>query len=98
MIPHEREMVNKLEGKPFALISICGDDKDVLKEFLKQESIRWTIWSPGPDGAIRKEWHVRFFPAIYVIDAKGVIRYKNISGKELEAAVEKLVAEATGKK
>jgi peroxiredoxin len=98
MIPHEREMVNKLEGKPFALISICGDDKDVLKEFLKQESIPWTIWSPGPDGAIRKEWHVRFFPAIYVIDAKGVIRYKNISGKELEAAVEKLVAEATGKK
>jgi len=41
---------------------------------------------------------VRFFPAIYVIDAKGVIRYKNIRGKELDAAVEKLVAEATGKK
>jgi hypothetical protein len=80
------------------MISICSDDKDVLREFLKQESIPWTSWSPGSDGAIRKEWHVRFFPAIYEIDAKGVIRYKNISGKELVAAVEKLVAEATGKK
>jgi len=100
MIPHEREMVNKLAGKPFALISVCGDGRDVLKEFLKQESIPWTIWSPGLDGAgaIRKQWHVRFFPAVYVIDAKGVIRYKYISGKELEAAVEKLVAESTGKK
>src|SRR5262249_26063739 len=27
MIPHQREMVKKLEGKPFALISVSADDK-----------------------------------------------------------------------
>jgi hypothetical protein len=32
-----------------------------------------------------------------VIDAKGVIRYKNIRGPQLEEAVEKLVKEAEQK-
>jgi hypothetical protein len=36
---------------------------------------------------------VRFFPTVYVIDAKGVIRYKHVRGKDLEEAVEKLLAE-----
>jgi peroxiredoxin len=98
MIPHERDMMKKLQGKPFALISVSVDDKDILKEFLKEESIPWTLWCPGSDSTIRKDWHVRFFPSIYVIDAKGVIRYKYIREKELEEAVEKLVAEATEKK
>ncbi|HEV3142566.1 MAG TPA: TlpA disulfide reductase family protein [Gemmataceae bacterium] len=95
MIPHERALVKKLEGKPFALISVCTDGKEILREFLKQESIPWTIWCPGPEGKIRKDWHVRFFPAIYVIDTKGVIRYKYIREQELDEAAQKLVAEAT---
>ena len=48
----------------------------------------------GPMPALLKTWNVRFFPTIYVIDAKGVIRHKGLRGEELEKAVEKLVAEA----
>jgi len=98
MIPHEREMVEKLKGKPFALISVSVDDqKKELEEFLAHESMPWTHWWEGPDAPLLKTWNVRFFPTIYVIDAQGVIRHKNIRGEELEKAVEKLVAEA-GKK
>ena len=94
MIPHEREMVKHLEGKPFALISVSADDqKETLTKFLDKTEMPWTHWFAGRDGELLKKYQVRFFPTLYVLDAKGVIRYKNIRGKELEAAVEKLVKE-----
>jgi thiol-disulfide isomerase/thioredoxin len=97
MIPHEREMVKKLKGQPFVLVSISADEKkETLKEFLDKESMPWTHWWNGATGGVLKDWNIRFFPTIYVLDAKGVIRAKNVRGKELEDTVEKLLAE--GKK
>ena len=94
MIPHEREMVQKLKDKPFALISISADEKkETLESFLDKESMPWTHWWNGAKGGIVKAWNVQFYPTIYVLDAKGVIRYKHLRDKELEAAVEKLLAE-----
>jgi thiol-disulfide isomerase/thioredoxin len=95
MIPHEREMVEKFKDKPFALISVSVDDqKKELEDFLTKEPMPWTHWWEGPEAALLKTWNVRFFPTIYVIDAKGVIRHKQIRGPDLETAVEKLLAEA----
>ena len=95
MIPHERDMVKKFEGKPFVLVSISADeDKKELEDFLAKEPMPWVHWWEGAEAPMLKQWNVRFFPTIYVIDAKGVIRHKNIRGEELEKAVEKLVAEA----
>jgi thiol-disulfide isomerase/thioredoxin len=95
MIPHEREMAEKLKDKPFALVSISVDDeKKELEDFLAKESMPWAHWWDGPEAALVKQWNIRFFPTIYVIDAKGVIRHKNVRGEELEKAVEKLLAEA----
>jgi thiol-disulfide isomerase/thioredoxin len=97
MIPHEREMVEKLKGKPFALISVSADDeKKELEDFIAKEPMPWNHWWEGPEASLLKTWNIRFFPTIYVIDAKGVIRHKNIRGADLEKAVEALVAE-TGK-
>jgi thiol-disulfide isomerase/thioredoxin len=94
MIPHEREMVEKLKDKPFALISVSADaKKDTLKEFLEKEKMPWTHFWNGQMGGILTAWNVQHFPTIYVIDAKGEIRYKEIRGAELEEAVEKLLAE-----
>jgi peroxiredoxin len=99
MIPHERDMVKKLKDKPFALVSISFDQKkDTLKKFLKEESMPWTHWWNGPEGGIAKEYNIQHFPTVYVLDAKGVIRYKEIRGEKLEEAIEKLLAEAKDKK
>lgn len=99
MIPHEREMVDKFKGKPFVLVSISADEKkETLENFLKEKEMPWTHWWEGrrPTG-ILKDWNVTFFPTIYVLDANGVIRHKNIRGKKLEEAVEKLIQEAEKK-
>lgn len=95
MIPHEREMVEKLKEKPFVLVSISADEKkETLKEFLEKESMPWVHWWEGRrEGGILNDWNVQFFPTIYILDHKGVIRYKNIRGKEMEEAVVKLLAE-----
>ena len=39
-------------------------------------------------------WNVRGWPTGYVIDHNGIIRYKNLRGRELEEAVEQLLQEA----
>jgi thiol-disulfide isomerase/thioredoxin len=98
MIPHEREIVEKLKDKPFALISISFDEKkDDLKKLLAKEAMPWTHWWNGPKGSLIRDWNITLFPTIYVLDAKGVIRYKNVRDKELEEAVEKLLAEMKDK-
>jgi thiol-disulfide isomerase/thioredoxin len=99
MIPHEREMVERLKDKPFALVSISTDaQKETLTAFLAEEKMPWTHWWNGSQGGIIEDWDVRQFPTIYVIDAKGVIRHKDIRDQKLEDAVNKLLAEVELKK
>jgi thiol-disulfide isomerase/thioredoxin len=96
MIPHERAMVERLKHKPFALVSISADEKkEKLTEFLAKEKMPWTHWWNGSTGGIIDDWDVRNFPTIYVLDLHGVIRHKDLSGDELENAVNALLAEQT---
>lgn len=95
MIPHERQMTQRFSGKPFAIISVSADpDKELLTSFLKTESMPWTHWWVGEKSPVLDRWNVRMFPTIYVIDARGTIRYKNVRDKKLDEAVETLVKEA----
>jgi thiol-disulfide isomerase/thioredoxin len=101
MIPHERKMVKKHKDAPFALISVSADDeKGTLKKFLDGNDMPWVHWWDGQDGNIIKGWNVQAFPTIYVLDPKGVIRYKfvGVVTNELDDAVDKLLAETTDKK
>ena len=94
MIPHERELVKRLKGKPFALISISADDKkETLTKFLGETPMPWTHWWNGASGGIIEDWEVKFFPTIYVLDAKGVIRYKGVRGEKMDEAVDTLLKE-----
>ena len=97
MYPHERSLVKRLEGKPFALIGVNSDpDKAKLKKRLAEERITWRSFWNGPkgtDGPISRAWNVRGWPTIYVLDHKGVIRYKGPREKKLDEAVDTLLAE-----
>jgi thiol-disulfide isomerase/thioredoxin len=103
MIPHERDMVKKHEGKPLVFISVSADEKkEKVKEFLEKEKMPWTHWWSGQDGGVVKKWNIRAFPTIYIMDAQGVLRAKLVGGgddteKKLTETVEKLVNEAAKK-
>jgi thiol-disulfide isomerase/thioredoxin len=97
MIPHEREMFEKLSKKPFVLLSVNVDEKkDTLTDFLEKEKMPWAHWWEGPRGPVAKMFRIRAYPTLYLIDGKGVIRKKWVGspGNEvLDKAVQELVAE-----
>ena len=85
MIPHERSLVQRLKDKPFALLGINSDDEKRYRAAVKEGGITWPNWFDGgnPSGPIASQWNVNFWPTVYVLDAKGVIRYKCFSSEEL---------------
>jgi thiol-disulfide isomerase/thioredoxin len=98
MIPDQRKLVERLKKKPFTLVSISVDEKrETVVEFLNKEPMPWVHWFNGTDGRIVADLNVGFYPTIYVLDEKGVIRYKDVRGKLLDEAVDALLKEVEGK-
>ena len=97
MYPHERSLVKRLAGQPFALIGVNSDaDRAALKPALEKEQITWRSFWNGPEGTrgpISKSWNVKGWPTIYVLDHEGVIRFKGVRGESMDAAVDQLLAE-----
>src|SRR5947199_5667315 len=103
MYPHERSLVKRLEGKPFALIGVNSDrNRDELKKTMEKEGITWrSFWNGGStQGPISTRWAVEGWPTLYVIDHKGLIRHKHLGNpgdKQLDEEIEALVKEAEAK-
>lgn len=98
MLPHERSLVKRLQSQPFALIGINSDgEADEVKKILKDQEITWRQAIDGSTrGPLATKWNVRSWPTIYVLDAKGVIRYKGVRDKAMDEAVDTLLAELQG--
>lgn len=97
MYPHERSLVKKYADAPFALIGVNSDsDREQIRKTVKEKDITWrSFWNGGgTSGPISNRWNVSGWPTIYVIDAEGRIRYKNVRGEKLDQALETLIAEA----
>ncbi len=100
MIPHERSLVNKLNGKPFVLIGVNSDrDSKKLEQDLKDNQVTWRSFQNQRKDSepIANEWKVKGWPTLYLIDHKGVIKKKWLGGpgnEMLDKEVEKLVAAA----
>ena len=97
MYPHERSLVEQLADMPFALIGVNSDpDLESIREVVKEKNITWRSFWNGPQGTggpISTEWGVSGWPTIYVLDAEGKIRYKNVRGADMDAAITTLLAE-----
>ena len=97
MYPHERSLVKRLADAPFALIGVNSDGNlEEVRPALKEEQITWRSFWNGPKGTsgpISERWNVQSWPTIFVIDAEGAIRHKNVRGEELDRAIDSLLAE-----
>jgi thiol-disulfide isomerase/thioredoxin len=97
MIPHEREMVEKLAKKGFVLLSVNFDEeKSTLTEFMTTQKMPWTHWWDGQEGPVGKMFRVSVFPSLYLIDAKGVLR-KKWFGSPGDEKLDKAIEEVIGK-
>jgi len=87
--------VKRLAGKPFVMLGVNSDqDRKILKSVVENEKLPWpNFWDDGDiNGPIATQWQVITRPTMYVLDQKGIIRYADTSGGNLEIeAVEKAV-------
>jgi hypothetical protein len=96
MYSHERSLVKRYKNRPFVLLGVNTDDsREQLKKAMVDNDLSWRSWFDGPPGGpITSAWGIQAFPTIYLLDAKGIIRYYNPPGAQLDQAIEKLIAEA----
>lgn len=98
LIPHARELAEKMKDKPFVLLGVNSDrDRERVKQFVKERNVTWRSWWNGgsPAGPISAKYGVQGWPTLYLIDDQGIIRARWIGAppkEELERAVQDLVA------
>lgn len=145
MLPHEKELVERLKDQPFALLGVNSDPapapdgkrpdrattnarnerflaarksapnglvqvgeeeakfieaaRAALKTRLDEEGLAWRNAVDGTtSGPWATRWNTRYWPHIFLIDAKGVIRHVDPSEAELESLIRALIAESEAKK
>ena len=95
MLPHERSLVKKLEGRPFAIVGVNSDKPERLKELVADGTTTWRNFTKEQEfGKISTAWGVRGWPTLYLIDHNGVIKHKGLRGDAMEKAIMEMVVEA----
>lgn len=96
-----------MQGKPFALIgvNINGYEPQKLKEVMDKEQLHFRSFTDRTGGeglgVISSAWNLVGTPSIFVIDAKGVIRYvrRGIPDrKAVDVVLDKVIQETEGAK
>ena len=93
MYPHERSLVKQLAGKPFEIIGVNSDnDLKAIRKICEEKNISWrSFQNESSTGTISEKWGIQGWPTIFLIDAKGVIRYQGHSVDD--KLIEELLAE-----
>lgn len=98
--PYQRLMLEVHKGKPFAIVGVNSDSKiDVAQKSKKDNRLEYRSWWDGyvdkksTEGPIADAWNVTGWPTIYVLDAKGVIRFVNLRNEDVLKAVSQLLRE-----
>jgi thiol-disulfide isomerase/thioredoxin len=95
MIPSEKALVARMQGRPFVLIGVSADHKrETLTKFIERNGMPWPDIFDGYGGPIAKKWEVEAYPTIVVIDANGVIVQRLKGATELDQLIEPLVRES----
>ena len=93
--------MTNLTEKPFALIGVHvgGTNAPQLRQIMDKEKLPWRSFADAGNagaGPIATKWNLSATPTFYVIDHRGVIRYKyegRTSGKVIDKALQELLQE-----
>ena len=100
MYPHERSLVEEMKDKPFALIGVNSDRTiERAKKAIAENKLNWRSFQNKPDGAkveISKDWAVRGWPTVVILDADMKIHYRGHDGEKATEVAKALVEKMTG--
>ena len=90
-----RRLTEQMDGKPFVLLGIHADDHtEKAKAAAEKYEMTWPSFQDAREGPISKTYNINSWPTIYVLDRKGVIRYRGLYHRsEIAGAVDKLLRE-----
>lgn len=98
--PYERLMLEVHKNDPFAIVSVNSDDTlETAKKAKADERLAFRSFWDGyvekksTHGPIATAWNVTGWPAIYVLDARGTIRFAQLRQEDILKAVNQLLAE-----
>jgi len=95
--PYERFLLDKYGNWPFAILGVqTGSNRATARQTQatdpRSSRAWWDAPQPNnPNGPIANAWHVVGWPATYVIDGEGIIRFVDVRDEDLLRAVRQLV-------
>ena len=90
-IPHTNEMMKKYADEGVVIIGVChqrGAEK--MEATAKEKDIKYPI---AVDNGTNDAYKANSFPDYYIIDRKGILRWADIVNRDVEKAIEHLLAE-----
>jgi peroxiredoxin len=92
----QRDLLKKYAGRPLAVVDVNTDTiPDRLRRSIKLGRVTWPCWwDGGITGPIATRWGITGYPNVFVLDARGVIRYRHVQGEGMDNAVDELMVEA----
>ncbi len=98
-LPHVRTLSERFKDAPFAVIGVnTDDDRQRFLEQCKARNVTWrNAFAGGKDNAISRQYRVRGYPTVLVIDHQGVVRKRYLGAapqREVERVIEELIEAA----
>jgi peroxiredoxin len=93
LYPHHKAILDHYKNDRFELLGINADTLDKGRNAVNLKNVTWPCIWDGPKGPIGTKWNIAAFPRNFVIDEKGIIRYRDLYGQDLVQAIEVLLTE-----
>ena len=93
-VPPLLKLIERMRGKRFAVLgAYCDDDLDEGKAIAEKSGMTWPSFYDGEGGSVSAAWNNHSWPNYQIVDAKGIIRYREPSEGNLTKPIEALLRE-----
>ena len=94
--PYQRLMLELYKDEAFAILSVNSDTLEVARKAKVEKKLDYRSWWDGDQkettkGPIATAWNITGWPAIYVLDHTGTIRFVNLRNEDVLTAVKQLI-------
>jgi hypothetical protein len=89
-----RDLLDRFDSQPLSLLGVyCDDDATKARDIVQKIGITWPSFFGTRNGPIPTAWNNTSWPSTWVLDKKGVIRFREVRQGNLVKAVESLLKE-----